>query len=212
VAISASAQAQPAAGGAPPTATGQNYGLIGATYSEVDLGYLRQDDAPKVSHDYDFIYNQAFLRTAGGGLDGNLTYDFLTGSALGLHDYRNELQAGVTAYLSPSWGKPFVTADAGQAWERVAGMDSKSLVYTFTGGVEFQVAPAVVLTPFVEYQAEPWLDNHAPALGNLPTHDWDYGVKATYRFTPQWGASLGVAMDQYNRNDLGYRAGLSYHF
>ena len=211
-ASAASAQSASATAPGTPAVTSPTYGLVGDTYSEVDLGYQRQAGAPKVSHDYDFIYNQAFLKSNGWGLDGNLTYDYLTGSGFGRHDYRNLLQAGITAYLWQGWGKPFVSADAGQAWDRVAGVDGKSLVYTFTSGVEFQVAPAVVLTPYLEYQAEPWLNRPAPAIANLPNHAWDYGAKATYRFSPQWAASLGVALDQYNRNDLGYRAGLSYHF
>jgi hypothetical protein len=214
LAVSASAQSAPGSYGMPPNpaAAGSSYGLIGDTYSEVDLGYLKQAGAPKVSHDYDFTYNEAVLKSAGWGLDTNLAYDYLSGSASGLHDYRNELQAGATAYLWQGWGKPFVTADAGQAWDRVAGVDGKSFVYTFTGGVEFQTTRDLVLTPFVEYQAAPWLDNRAPAVANFPSHAWDYGVKASYRFAPQWAVSLAADMDQYNRNDLGYRAGLSYHF
>ena len=211
LAISASAQTTTAAPGSSTVAV-PGYGLLGSSYSEVDFGYLKEARNPEILHDYDFLYNQSVLKEGTWGTDWNLTYDYLTGSAAGFHDYRNEAQVGITEYMLEGWGKPFVTADAGYAWQRAGGISRKSFADTFTGGVEFSVLSNLALTPFAEYQAEPHLYNHELPAADLPDHLWQYGAKATYRLNTQWSASLTAAMDQYNRNDLGYWAGLSCHF
>jgi hypothetical protein len=38
------------------------------------------------------------------------------------------------------------------------------------------------------------------------------GVMATYRLTGRLSATIGVDVTQYSDRDLGYRAGLAYHF
>jgi hypothetical protein len=220
VAVSASAQSASSAAAAPPGTPVVSSplpaipgdGLLGNNYSEVDFGYLKEDRSPQILHDYDFTYNQAVLKEGAWGTDGNFSYDYLTGSAGGFHDYRDEAQLGLTEYMLEGWGKPFVTADAGYAWQHAGGVSRRSFADTFTGGVEFSVLGNLALTPFVEYQAEPHLYNHEAPVANFPDHLWEYGVKATYRLNREWSTSLAVDMDQYNRNDLGYRAGLSYHF
>jgi hypothetical protein len=218
LAVSVSAQSMPSASAAPPSPTvvsspaAPGSGLVGDNYSEVDFGYLREERTPEVLHDYDFLYNQSLVKEGIWGTDGNFTYDYLTGGADGFHDYRNEAEVGLTEYLLAGWGRPFVTADVGYAWQRAGDFSRKSFADTFTGGVEFSVLNNLAVTPFVEYQAEPQLYNHELPVANFPDHLWDYGVKATYRLDQQWSVSLTADMDQYNRNDLGYRAGLSYHF
>jgi hypothetical protein len=211
VAASASAQSMSTSSAAPPT--GPDTGLLGTTYAQANFGYQKEDvGIPDVLHDYDLIYNQSLFRAGGWGTDLNLTYDYLTGGAYGIRDYRNEGEVGLTEYLAESWGDPFVTADGGGAWQHAANVARKSFAYSFTGGVQFRVAPNFFLTPFAEYQAEPSLYNHEIPFAYYPDHDWDYGVKATYRFTPRVSLSLGADMDQYSRDDLGYTAGLAFRF
>ncbi len=187
-------------------------GLVGASYAEVSVASVRQGGAPKDLRDFEFVSNGAVLRQGAWGVDANFRYDYLSGSANGYRDRRNEALLGVTGFLAEGWGKPFVTADVGWAWQDAAGVSRNSAAYTLTGGVEFQVLKNLALTPYMEFQDEPRLYNNAKPLADIPNHVMDYGVKATYRLTREWNASLGVFLDQHSTNDLGLRAGVSYRF
>jgi hypothetical protein len=208
LAVSVSAQSLSNAPAAPPPGGG----LLGDDYSQVQFGYDHERvDVPDLLHEYGFVYNQPLAQTGLEGTDFNLNYDYLTGAA-GIHDDLNEGLAGLTEYLVQSWGKPFVSGDAGYAWQQAGGVSRKSFAYSATGGVEFAVLSNLALTPFATYQAEPDLYNHEVPLAYFPDHRWDYGLKATYRLTRQWSASVSADLDQYNRNDLGYLAGITCHF
>jgi hypothetical protein len=114
--------------------------------------------------------------------------------------------------MMESWGKPFLTVDAGYAWQRAADVSRKSFAYTGIAGVEFQVLRDLALSPFLEYQAEPHLYSHERPLANFDNHVLDYGVKATFRINRAWNASLTADLDQHSERDWGLRAGASYHF
>ncbi len=188
------------------------FGLVGDNYTELDFGYQKQREEPDILRDYGLIINKSLLREGMWGTDGNLSYDYLAGYAGGLQDRRDEAQAGLTEYVLEGWGKPFVTADGGYAWERAGNVSKRSFAYTLTGGVEFSVLQNFALTPFAEYQAEPSLTNGDLPLAHMPDHLWTYGVKATYWLSREWSASLTGDFDQYNRNDLGYKVGVTCHF
>lgn len=187
-------------------------GLIGVNYSTLSFGTERLGGIPKDLRDYGFVSNGAVFKQGIWGMDANFTYDYLSGSANGYHDRRNEALLGVTGFMMESWGKPFVTADAGWAWQNAGGVSRKSAAYTLTGGVEFQVLKNLALTPYIEFQGEPKFYNHELPLTSIPDHVMDYGVKATYRFTRQWSASLSANLDQHSTNDFGWSAGVSYRF
>jgi hypothetical protein len=216
MAISASAQTMqaPAAGTSEPDTTpvAIGPGLVGTNYSELSFGYQRQEGSPSDLRDYEFVSNGNVYRNGSVGADANFTYDYLDGSANGYSDHRDEAQLGMTGYLQETWGKPFITVDAGMAWERAADVSRKSFAYTGIGGVEFQVLRNLALAPFIEYQAEPHLYDHGLPLANLEDHLFDYGVKATYRFTPSWNASLTADLDQHSEKDWGLRGGVSYRW
>jgi opacity protein-like surface antigen len=216
MAISASAQAMraPAAGTPEPDATqvAAGPGLVGTNYSELSFGYQRQEGSPSDLRDYELLSNGNVYRNSTVGADANFTYDYLDGSANGYSDHRDEAQLGMTGFLQETWGKPFITADAGMAWERAADVSRKSFAYTGIGGVEFQVLGNLALTPFIEYQAEPHLYNHGLPFANFPDHLLDYGVKATYRINQSWNASATADLDQHSASDWGLRGGLSYRF
>ena len=114
--------------------------------------------------------------------------------------------------MAQTWGKVFLTGDAGMAWEHVGGVSRKSVAYTGIAGVQFEVLRNLAVSPFLQYDTEPHLYNHAPAVANFPDHLLEGGVKATYRFTRDWSASLTASLDQYGSRDVGLRAGVSYHF
>jgi len=187
-------------------------GLVGSNYSEVSFGYQKQGGSPKSLRDYGFVSNGSIFRQDAYGLDANFRYDYLSGAAYGQSDRRNQALLGVTGYLLETWGKPFVTVDAGYAWQDVAGVSRRSFAYTASTGIEFQLLKNLALTPFVEYQAEPHLYNRGLPLTNWPDRDTYYGLKATYRITREWGASVGVDLDRHSTNDFGVKAGLSYRF
>lgn len=208
LAVSASAQQAQSA----PPAQDAGSGLIGTSYSEFSVGYQKQEAMPDVLHDYNLFVNGALLKEGSMGLDANFSYDYASASALGFHDYRNDFLVGATGYLAESWGKPFITADAGLVTQQTAGTTSNALGYTFTGGVEVPIVHDLFLTPFVSYIGDPHLQDHDPVNALLPNYTWYYGIKATYRISREWSASLSAQLDQHSSNDFGFRAGVSYNF
>ncbi len=211
LALTASAQSVQST---PPDApeSAPNGGLLGNNYTDFSFGYLKQTAMPGVLHAYDLVVNQTVAKEGVFGFDGNLSYEYLTGGALGYHDYRNTLMLGATAFAAESWGKLFLTGDAGWANQQTSDITANSLAYAFTAGVEVPVARRLTLTPFIEYQGEPHLQDHDTATANLPNYLWDYGVKATYAITREWSASLTAQLDQRSSSDLGFKAGFNYRF
>jgi opacity protein-like surface antigen len=195
-----------------PVAIDPGPGLVGTNYSELSFGYEKQEGAPSILRDYEFVSNGNVYRQGMWGADANFTYDYLDGSASGFSDRRDEAQLGITGFMMQTWGKPFLTVDAGYAWERADDVSRKSFAYTGIAGIEFQVLRNLALSPFIEYQAEPHLYNHDLPIANFEDHLFDYGVKATYRFSRNWNASLSADLDQHSDRDWGLRAGVSYHF
>lgn len=190
---SASAQTAPAA----PVGSG----LLGQDYVGLYEGYIRHDEgAPLVDHDYGFTYNQSIV----AGLDANADYSYLTGSGRG-HDWEQQALFGATAYAPVNWGKPFVGAELGWAWSDFADHTENGFTYRFTGGVEFQTLPSLAIAPFTQYQ-----QIHAFNEPGWPAHDWNFGVKATYRLSQHWSATLTPQIDQYR--NLDYQLGLNFHF
>jgi hypothetical protein len=214
LAISASAQSMQNSPANPPdsAAVDSGPGLVGTNYSELSFGYQRQEGSPSDLRDYEFVTNGNVYKNGSVGADANFTFDYVDGAAYGFSDHRDEAQFGLTGFLQETWGKPFITGDAGMAWERAADASRKSFAYTGIGGVEFQVLRNLALTPFIEYQAEPHLYNHGLPWANLEDHLVDYGVKATYSFTQNWNASLSADLDQHSEKDWGLRGGVSYRF
>ena len=92
-------------------------------------------------------------------------------------------------------------AGAGFAWERFDGGHDNSLIWQAGTGVEFQVAPALVVTPYVKYVDTPDLNRR---------DEWDYGVKANYWVDSQWALTAGVYRD--NHQNMGYTVGTNFRF
>ena len=65
-------------------------------------------------------------------------------STLGGQPVTASLRAFCNAY---SWGKPYVEAGLGYAWQHDAPGSDGSYVWRVAAGTEFQVAPAVTVTP-----------------------------------------------------------------
>jgi hypothetical protein len=199
LAIAAAASAQTTAPA--PAAAALPSGLLGQDYAGLTDTYLRHNSGgPVVDHNYGFTWNQAVMP----GLDAGADYDWLTGSARA-HDWTEQALIGTTGYLPFSWGKPFLGGEAGWAWRQFNGADRNGFTYRMTAGAQFTVAPALALAPYASYQQ--W---HGLAAPGWPAHDWNFGVKASYRLSSRWSVTLDPRIDQ--QRNLGYGAGLDLHF
>jgi opacity protein-like surface antigen len=215
--VSSSAFAQTATATAPaaPAATsdtsssGPGVGLLGSRYVGLDFGYLRFDQAggPTSGHEFGASYNQPIMT----GLDFTAALSDTASGAFGTHPRTDQALVGLTAYQKINdWIKPFLAGQAGVAFNRDAELYSSSGIltdhntrdnfdYVLSAGAEFQVLPAMVVTPFVAYQ-----DIH------FFFHDWDYGAKVTYRLTRHWSVSATPEIDQHH--NLAYLGGVNFHF
>ena len=180
---------------APPVSASGAMGLLGQTYAGLTYSYVDLNRTSSHADDYRFDLNQAL----NAGLDGVLSYDWMQDGAAARQD---SVTAGLRAFgTSYVWGKPYVEAGAGYAWEKVTGVRRNSVIWLAAVGAEFQVAPAVTVTPFVKYQGTP----------SLAQHDkWDFGVKANYWVTSQWAVT--VSLDRDDHQNTGFTAGTNFRF
>ncbi len=181
----------------PPRPVGTSVGLLGANYAGAEFGYTHHvHGGPKVLRDYGFVYNTPLPE----GLDFNFNYDYLTGSANGLTAKQQLAVVGLTGYRALGWGKAFLQGNIGWAWDRVANTRENGFAYSAKTGIEFQLAPKFVLTPYVSYEDAPKVHEQV----------WNYGVQGNYRFTSEWSTSLGAQMDEHH--NIRYAAGVNFHF
>lgn len=176
-------------------------GLLGTGYTAVGWNYVNFDgSAPSAARGLTATFNQP-LRA---GLDLQVNYDWLRAGLRGVTLSQHQLEGGVTAFQSYSWGKPFVDAGAGWVWARGGGASDDSFVFHFGGGVEFAVAPRLSVTPFVEFRR---------ATG-FNASEVDLGAKAAYRLTREWSAVAKVQYDavRHDRDATEYSLGVAYHF
>lgn len=178
------------------TAVGQ--GLLGQQYASLTYSYIDLD-APTHADNYNFGFNQPLNI----GLDAVFNYDYTqTGLIAGDRLSQHALTAGLRAFSNHfAWGKPYVEAGAGYAWQRYAGDRDNSFVWGVGVGAEFQVAPAFAVTPYVEYA-------DAPDLAGSGT--WTYGVKANYWIDSQWSVTGGIDRDDDQNNS--FTIGTNFRF
>jgi hypothetical protein len=180
-----------------PRPAGTNVGLLGGNYAGVEYGYTHQvDGGPKVLRDYGFVYNTPLPE----GLDFNFNYDYLTGSANGVTAKEQLAVVGLTGYRSLGWGKAFLQGNVGWAWDKAANFRDSGFAYSLKTGIEFQLAPQLVLTPYVSYDDVP----------KVRSQEWNYGLQANYRLNKEWSTSLGAKMD--DSHNIRYAAGVNFHF
>lgn len=198
LALSASAQgAVPTSPGVTP-ATGSAYGLLGEKYMGATFGYTTIDDGPPDSaHTYGFI---ASSPTEMANVDASFKYNYTSASAFGVDGHGHEFAIGATGYVRLSGMKPFAEANVGWGFAKVAGFTEDSFGFLLGVGVEFQLAPRVALTPYVNYQE----------YTRIGTGRWTYGVKSTFRMVQQFSASIGVELDDYE--SVSYKLAINRHF
>jgi hypothetical protein len=178
--------------------------LLGTRYSGLSANYidLRNHGSPNVARGLTFNYNQP-LRP---NLDLNASFDYASADLVGGSEaIRRAAEVDAVAYTAFAWGKPFALIGGGWSWETGAnGYNDDSFNYKLGAGVEFQVAQAILVTPFVNFVRETHFNQN----------EMDYGVKATYRVNREWDLT---ARAQYNAlhdatDTIEYALGVNYRF
>ncbi len=174
-------------------------GLLGSRYTEVT--YTHIDIAgPDNADGFALAFNQPLH----SNLDLTAGYSWAKADFDSFNAKVQDLDVGVKAYTTLSWGKPYALAAVGWEWQKVAGFRDDSFTYKIGVGSEFQVAPALVLTPFV---------NFVRATG-FNASEIDTGVKATYRLNKEWSLTARAQYDAVRHDDDSkeYSIGAIYHF
>ena len=203
--LTASANAQDTATNTTPTSspapmeTGS--GLLGSGYTEVAWNYLHLDDGPpSAARGFSLNYNQP----VSAGWDFNAKYDGAKAEAFGVSVTQQKFDLGVTAFSPLEWGKPYAQVLGGWVWQKGGGVHDDSFAYALGTGIEFKVAPAMVLTPYV---------NFVRATG-FNQSEVDIGVKAAYRLSKEWSLTARAQYDsvQHSSDATEYSVGVAYHF
>jgi len=182
-----------------PVPASGTMGLLGQTYAGLTYSYLNLDSSPVNADSYSAEFNNPL----NASLDGILGYNFTqTGVVAGTRLNEQSLRAAVRAFSSSySWGKPYVEGGVGYAWTKFAGTHDNSIVWDAAVGAEFQVAPAVTVTPYVQFRDEPDL-----AGGST----WNFGVKGNYWVNSQWSITGGVNRD--DDQNMGFTVGTNFRY
>jgi hypothetical protein len=201
LAVSARAGGMPEATPVEST-TPVHQGLLGQQYANLTYSYIDLDRSPVNADNFEFAVNQP-LNT---GLDAVFAYDWTqTGLFAGSRLNTQSLTAGLRAFGNAyTWGKPYVEADAGYAWQRgtPAGHDN-SVLWRAALGAELQLAPAFTVTPYVQY-------TDTPSLAGNDNGTWDFGVKANYWIDSQWAVTAGLARS--DNHDNRFTVGTNFRF
>lgn len=183
---------EPVAVSTPVTATS---GLLGEKYASLSYRYVDFDGSAGHADDYRFGFNEPLK----SGLDGLFDIGWTDAGAA---TRELSLSAGLRAYRAAyTWGTPYVEAAVGYTWEKIAGVKDDSFLWQAGIGVEFAVAPAVTVTPYVKY-------DHAPGLAR--DGRWDFGVKANYWVNQQWAVTVGI--DRDDDQNTGFMVGTNFRY
>jgi hypothetical protein len=174
-------------------------GLLGSRYTEVSYNYI---DLSGPEHADGFVL--AFNQPLQPNLDFTAGYSWAKADFDSFNAKVQDLDVGVKAYTTLSWGKPYAAAAVGWEWQKAAGLREDSFTYKVGVGTEFQVAPALVVTPFV---------NFVRATG-FNASEVDVGAKVTYRLNKDWSLTARAQYDAVRHDDDSkeYSIGAIYHF
>lgn len=177
-------------------------GLLGSTYAGVAWNYYDlRDGPPSVGRGATAYFNEALA----DNLDLGVGYDWARTTAAAFSTAEQKLDLSLTGYSKQTWGKPFVTFGIDHAWRHgnVVGRHGSWGMAAETG-VEFQVAPALVVSPFIGWDRET----------SFSRNDMRYGVRTTYRVSREWSVT-GTAqlVDlQHTADYTKFSVGVNYHF
>jgi len=199
------ASAQQTATTAPAATTDStaSSGLLGARYFGAGYDYIAiNNSTSNVNHaqGFELAYNQPVT----ANLDLGADYNWARARYAGARLTQETADLNAAAYTKLDWGKPFAAASVGWAWARSGGVHDDSFLYKLGVGVEFPVAQAFAVSPYV---------NFARATG-FNTSEVEFGVKAEYKVTKEIGVFGRVQYDavRHDDNQTEFAAGLNYHF
>lgn len=181
-----------------PAAAG---GLLGTRYTGIAYNYVDlTGSGPNHADGFEVAYNQPL----NPNVDLQASYDWARANYAGTRFTQQDFDVAAVAYTNLSWGKPFALVSAGWQWGKGGGLSDDSFRYKLGVGTEFQVSPAFVVTPFVNFvRATGFNDNEV-----------DFGVKAAYRVTRDWDVFARVQYDAISDGSDAseYALGVNYHF
>jgi hypothetical protein len=200
VATAASAQST-ATAPEPATREAPAGGLLGSRYTGVEYDYLDFSGAG-LDHAHGLAVN--YNQPVSANFDFGLGYDWARAHDSGIAFTQQDLDVRGTYYTSLGWGKPFALAAAGWDWAHGGGARDDSFVYKLGVGVEVPVAPAFTVAPFATFVR----------ATNYNQSEFDFGVKAEYRVTREWGVMARAQYDvvRHDSDQAEYALGVNYHF
>jgi hypothetical protein len=177
-------------------------GLLGSAYAGVAGTYADlHGGPPSVARGWSLYYNQPLM----DGLDLTLDYNGMRTRAFGLKATDQRVDSVLTYFFKQDWGKPLVAAGVDWDWQHSDFASSNNGLGLLVGtGVEFQVAPAFVVTPFVNFVRQTASNQN----------EFDSGAKATYRFSREWSVTAKAQYDAIRSNPdrMEYSLGVNYHY
>jgi outer membrane scaffolding protein for murein synthesis (MipA/OmpV family) len=182
-----------------PTPESVPTGLLGSRYTEVAYNYSDLSGGEHADG-VGLVFNQP-LRA---GLDFTAGYNWAKADFSSFDVRVHDLQAGVRAFTNLSWGRPYAEASAGWEWVKAAGIRDDSFAYKIGVGTEFQVAPSLVITPFVNFVR----------ATSFNASEVELGAKATYRLNREWSLTVRAQYEAVRHDDdsAEYSIGAIYHF
>jgi hypothetical protein len=190
--------AGPAMAAAPATDVAPSSGpasLLGQKYAGLTYRYIDIDGPGGHADHYSFNFNEPLK----AGLDGLLSFDW---TEMGAATRQLSISAGLRAYRAAyAWGTPYVEAGAGYIREKIAGVKDDSFLWQLGIGAEFPVAPAVTVTPYINYADAPSLSGNGR---------WDFGVKASYWVNQNWAVTAGI--DRDDDQNTGFMVGTNFRY
>ena len=176
-------------------------GQLGSAYGEADFTYHQIDSiSPSAWRGFALDYNQPLQ----AGLDFNFAYDWGRADDYVRRLTQQNLSAGVTAYTPLEWGRPYVQGLAGWDWRKGDSFTGSSFAYTLGAGVEFQVVPTLVLTPYVNFVR----------ATSFEQSEFDYGAKAAYRLNKSWSLTASAQYEavMHQKDGRGFTLGVAYRY
>lgn len=176
-----------------------NLGLLGQSHGTLAYSYINLDDTSAHADSYGFEMNNPLSF----GLDGVFAYDYTRSSAIaGSHISQHALTLALRAFSSSfNWGKPYVEAGVGHAWNRFAGASENAFLWEAGAGIEFQLTSRATVTPYVQYR-------DVAELASEGT--WNAGVKGSYWIDTSWAVTAGFARD--DEQNSAFTVGTNFRF
>jgi len=174
-------------------------GLLGSRYTEASYNYI---DLPDSEHADGF--GLIFNHPVNANFDFTAAYSWARAEIQSVNVTVQDVEIGAKAFSTLSWGRPYVAAAVGWEWAKAGFYDDNSFTYKVGVGTEFQAAPALVVTPFVNFVR----------ATSFNANEVEIGAKVAYRLNKEWSLTARAQYEVVSDSDdsLEYSIGAIYHF